>query len=131
VIGIDTNILVRYIVQDSDESELATVFLEKNCSNDTPGFLCLVVLCELVWVLRKAYRYDKSVVTKILYKLLTTAEIEIENTLVAWRAYQDYQDGHADFSDYLIAHICHQRDTDSVITFDKKAARHSLFTLLS
>ena len=82
-------------------------------------------------MLRKAYKYDKLVIAEILYKLLTTAEIEIENTLVAWRAYQDYKDGDADLSDYLIAYICHERNADSVITFDRKAARHSLFTLLS
>ena len=130
MIGIDTNVLVRYIVQDTDEAKLATEFLENQCSQQNPGYVCLIVLCEIVWVLRRAYNYDKSIVLSILYKLLTTQELEIENTLVAWRAYEEYKKGSADFSDYVIGLLCRGKDAGMVITFGRKAANSSFFTLL-
>jgi len=130
VIGIDTNILIRYIVQDTDEAKLATAYLEQKCSSENPGFVCLIVLCEIVWVLRKAYKYDKSIVVPILYRLMTTKELEIENTVVAWRAYEEYKNGNADFSDYVIGLVCRRGDAHPVVTFDRKAASNSLFILL-
>jgi predicted nucleic-acid-binding protein len=59
MIGVDTNVLVRYIVgDDPKQSKLAITFLEKTCSKENPGFVNLIVLCELVWVLRGAYKVD-------------------------------------------------------------------------
>jgi len=56
MVGIDTNVLVRYITQDDlDQSSIASEFIEKNCTSDTPGIINQVVLCELVWVLKSAY----------------------------------------------------------------------------
>ncbi len=58
--GIDTNVLVRYIVQDDPaQSALATTFIEKNCTAKKPGFINLIVLCELTWVLKRAYRAER------------------------------------------------------------------------
>ena len=130
MIGIDTNVLVRYIVQDTDQAKLATDFLENKCSQQDPGFVCLIVLCEIVWVLRRAYKYDKSIVLSVLNKLLTTQEFEIENTPVAWRAYEEYKKGSADYSDYVIGLLGRTKDIGTVMTFDRKAANSPFFTLL-
>ena len=59
--GIDTNVLIRFIVQDDPEqSKRATDFLKNHCSEEAPGFISMVVMCEIVWVLRRAYGYSKS-----------------------------------------------------------------------
>lgn len=131
MLGIDTNILVRYITQDGDEASLATDFLETRCLDSTPGFICHIVICELVWVLKGAYKYDKNSIVSILNKLLTTVEFEIEDSLSVWQALQAYKKGNADFSDYLIGYVCFNHDTDSVYTFDKKAAKIPFFELLA
>ncbi len=130
MIGIDTNILERYITQDGKETPAATELLEKKCTDETQGFICIVVLCELVWVLSRAYKYDKSSIARILNKLLTTIEFKIENALVAWRALQAYEKGNADYSDYLIGYICTENKTETVYTLDKKASTSPNFTLL-
>jgi predicted nucleic-acid-binding protein len=130
MIGIDTNILVRYITQDGKETLTATELLEKKCTKETPGFVCIIVLCELVWVLNRAYKYDKVSIVKIINKLLSTVEFKIENALVAWRALQSYTKGSADYSDYLIGHICNEHNTDTTYTLDKKASKSPNFTLL-
>ena len=130
MLGIDTNILVRYITQDGREASAATKFLEKQCSSEKPGFICHIVLCELVWVLKGAYKYDKEAVIAILNQLLATSELELEDSLSVWRALQTYSTGNADFSDYLIGYVCDENEVDSVYTLDKKAAKSELFTLL-
>ena len=132
MIGIDTNVLVRYITQDDlAQSAAATVFLESSCSREQPGRVCLIVLCELVWVLARAYEYDRETVSRVLNRLLSAAEFEVEQSLVAWRALRDYQQGGAEYADYLIAHLNAQAEAQYTITFDRKAGRHRLFKLLS
>ena len=130
MLGLDTNLLVRYITQDGEEAATVTAYLERECSQARPGFICLVVLCELVWVLRRAYKYDRSSVVAILESLLSTAEFEVEHASLAWRALTDYRTGSADFSDSLIGHVSREYDACPVHTLDQKAARHPNFVLV-
>lgn len=131
MVGIDTNLLVRYITQDGEEAPAVTRHLEAECTPERPGFVCLVVLCELVWVLRQAYSYDRQAVAAILEKLLATAEFEVERSMLAWRALNEYRVGPADFSDYLIAQIAWECDALPVHTLDRKAARSPSFVLVA
>ncbi len=131
MIGIDTNILIRYITQDGDEAPQATRFLETTLTRDYPGFISLIVVCELVWVLRRAYKYDRDAVSRILETLLSTAEFEIENSLLAWRALQSYRTANADFSDYLIGEIARSQEALPVYTLDRKAGNGENFMLLT
>ena len=87
MIGLDTNILVRYITQDDpQQSEVANHLIETRCSRSNPGHIGQIVLCELVWVLRRAYGYDKQQLLGLLDQLLVTAELDIENEQLAHRA---------------------------------------------
>ena len=61
MIGLDTNVLVRYLTQDDpQQSARANNLIETQCTKNEPGWIALIVLCELVWVLRGAYNYKKS-----------------------------------------------------------------------
>jgi predicted nucleic-acid-binding protein len=131
MIGIDTSLLVRYITQDGEEAPAVTRHLETECTAEQPGFLCMVVLCELVWVLRHAYKYDRSAIAMILERLLATAEFEIQEATLVWRALGEYRAGPADFSDYLIGQIASEHEAIPVHTFDRKTARHSRFLLVT
>jgi len=128
--GLDTNLLVRYITQDGDEAAAVTQHLERECTRARPGFVCLVVLCELVWVLRQAYKYDRPTVAAIVGKLLSTSEFEVERPGLAWRALTEYRTGPADFSDYLIGQIAGEYDASPVHTLDRKAAKSPAFMLV-
>ncbi len=128
--GIDTNVLVRYITQDGDEAVLATDFLETEISEQTPGFICLVVLCELVWVLQRAYRYDRKSACQILEKLLSARELKIERADIAWDALKQFEAGSADFSDYIIGRLHEVEGAATTVTFDRKASNSRGFTLL-
>jgi predicted nucleic acid-binding protein len=81
MIGLDTNVLVRYLVQDDPgQSRKATQVIAKQCTRDDPGFINRIVLCELVWVLESAYGYSKDTIVAVLEKLLRTSQLKIEDT---------------------------------------------------
>ncbi|MFM8341454.1 MAG: PIN domain-containing protein [Methylomonas sp.] len=71
MIGLDTNVIVRHIVQDDEkQAKVATDFIESQCSIENPLFINEITLCEIVWVLKRAYGYDKSLILDILDQLL-------------------------------------------------------------
>lgn len=128
--GIDTNVLVRYIVQDDQQqSQRATDFLEKECSINSPVFISAVILCELVWVLESAYEYSREDIVSVLESILRVRQFYIHEPELLWRASQGYAKG-ADFADHYIVHLnCHHGCTTTV-TFDKKASKLSFVELL-
>lgn len=126
MIGLDTNILVRYLTQDHPEqSERAGRLIETRCTRRARGWIALVVLCELVWVLRGAYRYDKVLIVAVLDQILATAELEVEDEDIATRALSYYRAGSADFADYLIACGNRMAGCDVTYSFDKRLATHA------
>ena len=131
MIGIDTNVLIRYIVQDDPEQSAKAVrFIEANCSKNAPGFINSIVLCEIVWVLKRAYKYNKNLITMVLKQILITTELEIENSDCALLALHDYEKGHADFADYFIAQINRDKGCEATVTFDQKTSDCRQFTIL-
>jgi predicted nucleic-acid-binding protein len=132
LIGIDTNVLVRYVVQDdAEQAAAATSFLEAHCTSDAPGYLSHVVLCEFVWTLRKVYRLDKANVVPVLDRVLSNAALRVQAAALARAARYDFEAGGGDYADYLIARTHQAAGCAYTVTFDRRAARHPLFKLLS
>lgn len=101
MIGLDTNVLVRYVTQDDPaQAEQATRLIETRCATANPGRVAHIVLCELVWVLTRAYGYSKAQVVSVLEQILVTAELAVEDEGLAFQALDAYRTGGADFSDY-------------------------------
>ena len=107
MIGLDTNLLVRYVTQDDLEQWLLAAALI-----EAEGQLCFlsnIVLCELVWVLRgKPYQFTRPQISGVLEAMLATPVMEFENRSAVYQALQRMKLGKADFSDYLIGAIAHQ-----------------------
>ena len=132
MIGLDTNVLVRYIVEDDlAQAELSRIVIEDRCSDEDPGFVSLIVLCELVWVLQRAYNCSRSQVGEVLMNLLLTETLQIEHHDIAWQAYHDYGDGSADYADCLISRLNLATGCSTTFTFDKKAAKLPKNTILT
>ncbi|MGH7812833.1 MAG: PIN domain-containing protein [Candidatus Binataceae bacterium] len=130
MIGIDTNILVRYLVQDDPEQgRKAERFITDECSAESPGFINRIVLCETVWVLESAYGYPRPKVALALEKILRTAQFRIEDHQEAWLSLRDYEAG-GDFADALIAAVNLRAGCERTATFDRKAARRAGFAAL-
>lgn len=131
MIGLDTNILVRYIVQDgAAQAAAATALIEGKCNAENPAWVDCVVLCELVWVLESAYDYTRATVAEVLRTMLTSAELRIEASDMAWSALRSYQSGGADFADCLIGLRNRQAGCETTATFDKRAGRMATHRLV-
>ncbi len=130
MIGIDTNVLVRYIAQDDAvQSPRATCFIENECSAATPGFVGLVVLAEVVWVSESCYEATRAEVAQIVRRILSIRQLVVQDTETAWKALRLFEAGKADFPDCLIERTANSAGCAQMVTFDKQASRSGM-TLL-
>jgi predicted nucleic-acid-binding protein len=121
LIGLDTNVLVRYLAQDdADESARATQLVER-LDDENPGFISLIVLCELTWVLRRTYDVSRADVTSIVRQLLDTRELAVQEPDLVRKALN--QPGASDLADVLISEAGLLAGCEYTATFDRKAAR--------
>ncbi len=125
MIGLDTNVLVRYLTQDDPEqSAQANHLIETKCTRHTPGRISLVVLCELTWVLGGAYRYEKQIVLQVLENILASVDLTVENEDIARSALAAFRWGEADFADYVITYSNYSAGCEVTYSFDRKLAKH-------
>lgn len=130
MIGLDTNIVVRYIWQDhASQSSKATKLIE-GLSAENPGYLPLIVVVELVWVLSGRYGVAKSGIMKVLETLLRIDHLYVEQSDLVWAALRIFDGSNADFADCLIERNCHFADCSYTATFDEKAAKTAGMKLL-
>jgi predicted nucleic-acid-binding protein len=131
MIGLDTNVLVRYIMQDdAKQAPLATRLVE-SLSAEAPGFLPLVAVVELAWVLSSAYDLDRAQLVEAFEGVLRTKELVIERAEVVWKALRAFQSANADFADCLIAHSAASAGCEKTMTFDRGAAKSAGMTLMA
>lgn len=131
MIGIDTNVLVRLLTQDDPVQSLqARRFLTKHCNPKQPGWISAIVLCELVWVLARTFRYSREQVTAVLTQLLRTAEFEIEDADLARQALDRFSREGRDFADALIGLRNARSGAAPTYTFDQTAAKLPEFRLV-
>jgi predicted nucleic-acid-binding protein len=123
MIGLDTNVLVLYVTQDDPvQSPMATELIEALTAGD-PGFIAMVSVVELVWVLQSCYQSTRREVVDVLETLLRTKELVVERSEIVWQALRRFAEAKADFADCLIERCAHAAACDFTITFDSKAAK--------
>ena len=130
MVGFDTNVLVRYLAQDdAAQSRLANRAFGA-LSKDEPGFISLIVLCEMVWVLEDLYAMKKPALIDILRTLLESDELQIESKALVWQVFGQFSGASLDFSDALIAAVGSSAGGVHTLTFDKAAAKAAGLSLL-
>jgi len=122
MIGLDTNVVVRYLTHDDAAQTTAAVRVMDSLSSDFPGFLSLIVIVELVWVLEVSYRFKKHEIEQVLETLLRSKELVIEQAEIVAQALRKFSAGPADFADCLIERSGHAAECQYTVTFDQKAA---------
>jgi predicted nucleic-acid-binding protein len=122
MIGLDTNVVVRYLTHDDPIQTAAAVKLIDSLSAEDPGFLSLVVISELVSVVEVSYHFKKSDIEKVLEIVLRSKELFVERAEIVWQALRAYSASRADFADCLIERSGHAAECDHTVTFDKDAA---------
>jgi predicted nucleic-acid-binding protein len=120
LIAVDTNVLVRYIVEDDvSQSRAAALMVERAAEKGQLIFVSQIVLCELVWVLSYAYGFERKEVAAILNELRRVAQIQIEDPDQVGRSIERYTSDKGDFADYLIAERAVANGSEWVATFDR------------
>ncbi len=121
MIGLDTNVIVRYLVRDDPGQTSRATALINGLSQDTPGFIATVAWAEIHWVLTRAYRFDRVTVVESLAALYAVEEVRAEDPAAVTSAISQARFG-ADFADALIAATARRAGCSEVFTFDKRAA---------
>ncbi|WP_395668394.1 PIN domain-containing protein [Rhodoferax sp.] len=131
MIGLDTNVLVRYIMQDDPEQSAKASLLIESLDRDRPGFISTVAVVELYWVLTASYALTGQQVAQALDAILRTKQFVVERADQVTRALRLFNQGGADFADCLIGSAATAAGCDSTMTFDVKASKHAGMTLIS
>ncbi len=130
MIGLDTNVLVRYIAQDDAKQSPKATALIGSLTSDNPGFIAQVSLVELVWVMQSCYEATKPEIVAILETLLSTRELLVENAETAINALKIFAKSKADFSKCLIERSANKAGCEYSVSFDTKAVKTAGFQLL-
>lgn len=131
MIGLDTNVLVRYLAQDDRaQAAMAARLIEGSLTPEVPGFVSLVVLAELAWVLEDCYAMTRVEIGQLIERLLRVKQLKFQDTDVTWQALRSFRAGKSDFADCLIERIGHAWRCEETVTFDKAAARGAGMRLL-
>ncbi|WP_052341536.1 PIN domain-containing protein [Salinarimonas rosea] len=119
--GIDTNVLVRLMLEDDpDQARKGRALLARI----SPILVNPVVLAELFWVLRSCLKLERAAISDRLRRLLHDDAVVVVDGAAARAALADYEANLGDFSDRLIACINEAHGASQTYTFDRKAARH-------
>lgn len=129
MIGLDTNVLVRYLAQDDPKQSRQAALLIESLTPANPGFVSTVALVEALWVMEVAYGAARTRLAEIVEVLLQTDALIVEAAELVWRALYSYRSGKADFSDHLIHQVGKAAGCEFTATFDRAAARDGIMTL--
>jgi len=130
--GIDTNILVRFFARDDAvQAKQAEVFLGKRCSPANPGWISVIVLCEMVWVLSRGYSYGKDQILPVIDHLMRAPFLKLEDEAAVRTALGIWENHALDFSDALLAVRNQRAGCATTYTFDHKALAAPGFTRLA
>jgi predicted nucleic-acid-binding protein len=124
MIGLDTNILVRYLAQDDPaQSATATEVIERRLSADNPGFVSVVAMVETVWVLDRAYGLAAPEIAAAVERILQADLLVVEDEQEVFTAMTALEDGQGSFADALIGALGVRAGCSRTLTFDRKALR--------
>jgi predicted nucleic-acid-binding protein len=130
MIGIDTNILVRYFTQDDlEQAKIVEHIIDTHATSANSIFINNIVMCELIWVLERGYKYSREEIGKLIKQMLSTEEFAFENQELLWLALNGYNQNNLDFADALIGEINKEFDCIETLTFDKGALKANHFKL--
>ncbi len=121
MIGLDTNIIARYIMQDDALQSASVNRLFDSFSKENPGFVPVICIIELVWVLRSARDAKPFEIVRVLDTLLRVEDLIVERADLVWQALRTFARTNADFADCLIQRSAHAAGCDETLTFDRKA----------
>ena len=132
MIALDTNVLVRLMVEDdAAQAKRARQLLERSEEQDEPALIGDIVLCELDWVLRSAYQVPRVRIVAALTELTADARFRFEDARRVSVAIDLYQQGKADLADYLMGLAAESAGARTTYTFDRELRGDPRFTMVA
>lgn len=131
MIGLDTNVLVRYITQDDDKQSAKANSLIDSLDGSSPGYVTLATIAELNWVFESVYGVTRQQFVEVMQALMSLDNIKLDRIAVVASAVRIYANSKADFSDCLIERLCASAGCDRTMTFDKAAAKMAGMVLIT
>ena len=130
MIGLDTNVPVRYLTQDDPvQSPQATDIVERRLTEENPGFVSIVAMVETVWVLDRAYRLGTLEIAATIERLLQADMLVVENEQEVFAALIALKEGQGSFADAVIAALGAKAGCSHTLSFDREALRLPGFRL--
>jgi len=124
MIGLDTNVLLRYLAQDDPkQSARATEIVERRLTEQEPGFVSLVTILEVVWVLKSLFKRSRQDIANDLEMLLAADTLDVQNEQEVYLALVSLRNGVGTFEDALIGSLGTWRGCSATLTFDEDAAK--------
>ena len=124
MIGLDTNVILRYLVQDDPvQSRRATEIITRQLTEQEPGFVSLVTILEVVWVLKSLYKRSRQEVANDIEMVVAADTLEVQNEQEVYTAILALRNGAGTFEDALIGSLGTWRGCSATLTFDEKAAQ--------
>ena len=130
MIAIDTNVIVRALVDDDEVQSAAARRMLDGLTPDNPGFICREVVLELVWALESIYKLPRVSIGTAILELISTGTFVVENDHAATHAAYRYMQGGVDFADLMILAAADHQQATPLYTFDRKLSRLDGATLL-
>jgi len=130
MIGLDTNVIVRYVMQDDPEQAAKAADIIEALTGEHPGFVTLVSIVEIVWVLTSCYGFTRAQIAQLLEQLLSTDALLVDRAELVWRALRRFQTARADFADCLIECIAAAAGCERTVTFDVRASKSAGMALI-
>ena len=131
MMGLDANVLVRYIMQDDVKQSAKATRLIESLDPDNPGYITIVSIIELYWVLTTSYELSGQQVAQALEAILRTKQFLVERADQVIRALRVFGEGKADLADCLIERSASAAGCAQTMTFDVKASKYAGMTLIS
>ena len=130
MIGLDTHVLVRYIMQDDPRQSPKATAIVESLEGVSSAYITLVSMVELVWVLTASFELTRAQVSQALDGIIRTKQFKIENADQVVRALRVFKLGKSDFADCLIERSANSAGCVKTVTFDVKAAKHAGMALI-
>lgn len=119
--GADTNVIIRYIVEDDHaQTRQAARIIEAAARDQQPLFVSLPVVCEIAWVLTAAYRLPRTSAANALQAVVDSGSFTVEREEWVQESLDRYRTGRAGFADYLIGVVAREHGCEEVYTFDRR-----------
>ncbi len=131
MIGIDTNVLVRFLIKDDPGQHRAATAFFRSLSISQPGWIGIATILETAWVMKSVRKLDRAIIAKMLSSLLTVDALVVEQAETLGEALRHYQGTKADFADCLIAASARAAGCSKTVTFDQIAARDAGMEMLT